>query len=76
MFYYQLDLDNRVIIFSQPTPNANIKRYDEDTYLELEEFDQTMMSLGIPKESSDKGYKNCDLAKRYVDRFLRIIELK
>ncbi len=75
-FYYQIELDDKVITFNQPTANANIKRYDEDTYLELEEFDQAMMSLGIPKESSDKGYKNCDLAQRYVDRFLRIIELK
>ena len=46
---------------------------ESDTYLELEEFDQALMVLGIPKDASEEGYENCDFDQEYVERFLRII---
>ena len=59
-----------------PSINGDIERYVNDSYLELEDFDQKLVSLGIPKKASTDGYDNCDLDKQYVERFLRIIELK
>ena len=44
--------------------------------MELEEFDQALVELGIKKEADKTGWENCDFDKEYVDRFLRIIELK
>lgn len=75
-FSYQIKLDGKKMIFQTPSPNEEIKRYEEDTYLELEEFDQALMSLGIPKKSSTKGVEHCDLDRVYVERFLRIIKNK
>lgn len=75
-FYYQIEVGGRTIIFHTPGINEDIKRYVEHTYLELEEFDQALVGLRIPKEADKKGWENCDLDKEYVDRFLRIIELK
>lgn len=72
-FFYQITLDGRQIILHQPTVNEQIARYEEDTYLELEEFDQRLMQLGIRKESDETGYQDCDLDKQFVDRFRRII---
>ncbi|WP_434291706.1 MerR family transcriptional regulator [Clostridium botulinum] len=47
----------------------------EDTYLELEIFDKLIMETSkAQKQSSKENYQFCDLDKRYVDRFLRIIE--
>lgn len=71
-FSYRISLGDKEVIFSQPSTNENIERY-EDTYLELEEFDKKVMSFGAPKEGSEKHYDACDMDKRYVDRFLRII---
>lgn len=48
----------------------------DDTYIELEEFDQRLMELGISKESSAEGSQYNDLDPHYVERFLRIIENK
>ena len=45
----------------------------EDSYLELEEFDQKLVSLGIPKEGDPAGAGLCEFDQYYVDRFLRII---
>lgn len=72
-FYYQLELAGKTITLHHPNVNPDIKRYEEDTYLELEEFDQALVRIGIPKNASAEGYENCDLDKQYVDRFLRII---
>ena len=72
-FYYQISLDGRTITFHVPSVNEDITRYEEDSYLELEEFDEKLVMLGIAKTGSDEGYENCDYDKRYVDRFLRII---
>jgi len=75
-FFYQIKVDGKTITFHVPGTNADIKRYEEHSYLELEEFDQALAGFGIPKEADKKGWENCDLDKEYVDRFLRIIELK
>lgn len=73
-FYYKVTLDGKEIVFSQPSVNPDIERYEEETYLELEEFDMALEAIGIPKQGSVEGYGNCDLDKQYVERFLRIIE--
>lgn len=75
-FFYQVQIKNKTITFHTPSTNDKIKRYEEHTYLELEEFDQALVELKIPKNADKKGWKNCDFDKEYVDRFLRIIELK
>lgn len=72
-FYYQILLDGRTITFHVPSVNGEITRYEEDSYLELEEFNEKLVMLGIAKTGSDEGYENCDFDKQYVDRFLRII---
>lgn len=71
-FYYKIILGGKETVFHMPTPNYDIERYD-DTYLELEEFDAALSSLGIPKYASADGYENCKFDERYVERFLRII---
>ncbi len=75
-FFYQIELDGKTITFHVPGTNEDIQRYEEHTYLELEEFDQALVGLGIPKEADKEGLENCDFDQEYVDRFLRIIELK
>ncbi|MCM1271969.1 MAG: MerR family transcriptional regulator [Clostridium sp.] len=71
-FSYTIYIDGKRIIFSQAQVNGDITRYD-DTYLELEEFDEALMQCGIAKESGEKGYEDCGFDQVYVDRFLRII---
>lgn len=76
-FFYILTMkDGRRIVFSQPGTNEDIERYNQDSYLELEEFDQKLMELGIPKESDESNWEACDMDQVYVDRFLRIIRNK
>lgn len=75
-FFYQIELDGKTITFHVPGTNEDIQRYEEHTYLELEEFDQALVELGVPKEADKAGWENCDFDQEYVDRFLRIIELK
>lgn len=75
-FFYQIQLDGKIITFHVPDVNYDIDRYVEHTYLELEEFDRALMELEIPKKADKEGYENCDFDKEYVDRFLRIIESK
>ena len=75
-FFYQIKIHDKTIIFHTPSTNGEIKRYEEHSYLELEEFDQALVDLKIPKSADKKGWKNCDFDKEYVDRFLKIIELK
>lgn len=71
-FSYRVYMGEKELVFSQPYANEDIERY-EDSYLELEEFDKKVMSLGILKESSEKYSDDCDFDKRYVERFLRIV---
>lgn len=73
-FHYKIELDGKEIVFSQGYSNDTIERYNEHTYLWLEEFDQKLVSLGIPKESDSAGYENIDMGQEYVDRFHRILE--
>ena len=73
-FSYCIDLDGEEKVFMQPT--ANQKLVSDDTYIELEEFDQRLMELGISKESSAEGSQYNDLDPHYVERLLRIIENK
>lgn len=75
-FFYQIRLDDKTITFHCPSVNEDIKRYQEESYLELEEFDQKLVSLAIPKKADETGYENCDFDKQFVERFLRIIRLK
>lgn len=72
-FSYTIMVGGKKIVFMQPSVNEQISRYEEDTYLELEEFDQRLMQLGVEKESDESGYEDCDFDKQYVDRFRRII---
>ncbi len=72
-FYYQIEINGQTVTFHTPTVNEKIERYEEHTYLELEEFDRALTALGIPKEADEKGWENCDFDQEYVDRFLRII---
>lgn len=74
-FFYQVEINGKTITFHTPSINEKIKRYEEHSYLELEEFDQALVELGIPKEADKTGWENCDFDKEYVDRFLRIIML-
>lgn len=75
-FFYQIKLDGKTITFHCPSVNEEIERYQEDSYLELEEFDQKLVNLGVPKRADESGYENCDLDEIFVERFLRIIRLK
>lgn len=69
-FYYIVTLKgDKKIDFYQSNSDLT------DTYLELEIFDKLIMNTHkIKKESSRKNYELCDLDKKYVDRFLRIVE--
>lgn len=69
-FYYKVTLnDGKELDFYQAYSEY------EDTYLELEVFNKLIMdNKKVEKISSNKNYKLCELDKRYVDRFLRIIE--
>ncbi|MBQ7827457.1 MAG: hypothetical protein IJ386_04245 [Clostridia bacterium] len=75
-FYYKITVGGEERVFHTPTPNPDVERYEMDSYLELEELDRALTELGILKESSPKGYEECDFDKVYVDRFLRIIEYR
>lgn len=69
-FYYKITLKNgkEINLYQSNSPY-------EDTYLELEIFDKLIMDKGKAKKISSKdNYNLCDLDKRYVDRFLRIVE--
>ncbi|CDI49271.1 MerR family transcriptional regulator [Clostridium tetani] len=47
----------------------------EDSYLELEIFDELIMGTGKAQKSlSSNNYQFCHFDQRYVDRFLKIIE--
>lgn len=75
-FSYKIYLGKRKVVFTTPTDYRDIKRYEEHTYLELEEFDQALMKCGIPKEGDAAYAGDCDLDEEYVERFCRIIALQ
>ncbi|NFA61239.1 MerR family transcriptional regulator [Clostridium sporogenes] len=69
-FYYIINLRDgkKINLYQANSPF-------EDTYLELEIFDNLIMRISkIQKASSKENYQFCDFDKRYIDRFLRIIE--
>ncbi len=71
-FSYRITLDSKEIVFTQPTVNHHL--VPDDAYIELEEFDQHLMTVGIAKESSSEGSQYNVLDSRFLERFLRIIE--
>ncbi|HEM6082766.1 TPA: hypothetical protein U2B95_001223 [Streptococcus suis] len=73
-FSYRIQLDGKELVFMQPTSNQDL--VPVDSYIELEEFDQRLMNLGIPKESSAEGSQYNDLDAHFLGRFLRIVENK
>ncbi|HFI0694505.1 TPA: MerR family transcriptional regulator [Streptococcus suis] len=73
-FSYRIQLDGKEIVFMQPTSNQDL--VTDDTYIELEELDQRLMNLDIPKESSAEGSQYNDLDAHFIERFLRIVENK
>lgn len=72
-FYYRIYIDDKAITFSVPSTNAKIERYENDTYLELEEFDNALKQYAIEKTRDAKYAESCNLDKVYCDRFKRII---
>lgn len=72
-FYYEIELGGKKKVFYTPSVNEDVRRYEDETYLELEDFDHRLVLLGIPKQSSEKGWESCDLDREYVERFRRII---
>ncbi len=75
-FNYVVSVGGKEIVFHIPTVNEDIERYVGNSYLELEEFDQTLMELGAEKNSDTTYSDYCDFDQEYVDRFLRIAENK
>lgn len=75
-FSYRILVGEKELVFSHPSINETIERYEADTYLELEEFDSKVMSYGVQKEGSTEYSDRCDMDQVYVDRFIRIIENK
>ncbi|HFI0000856.1 TPA: MerR family transcriptional regulator [Streptococcus suis] len=73
-FSYRIQLDGKEIVFMQPTSNQDL--VPADGYIELEEFDQRLMNLGISKESSAEGSQYNELDAHFLERFLRIVEKK
>lgn len=67
-FFYTITLGDKTldIVTSQ-------ERYS-DSYLALEEFDSIITDMGVTKQGSSLGYEECELAKKYCDRFKRITE--
>lgn len=73
-FYYRIYFGNKKFTFSAPMPNPKIEKYEENSYLELEEFDLELRKYNIQK-STDKEYADmCDFDKEFRDRFSRIID--
>ena len=66
-FTYKIHLEDIVIVFAAPSTNETIERYNENTYLELEELDQKLMEMGIVKEASKQYSEYCELDEEYVD---------
>ncbi len=73
-FFYIIKLEDKKIVFHQPTPNSKIERYNNNTYLELEEFDNALKTFNIPKSSNSRGYEKCYYDEEIINRFLKIIE--
>ena len=75
-FYYKVKVNGKTLLFTGGQVSEDIQRYEDDTYLELEEFDQKLMNAGVEKESREENYEDCFMDQECVDRFLRIINNK
>lgn len=73
-FYYYFTMDDGLKIKLEDTQTT--KKFEEDTYSELEYFDQDVMKYKPEKISSTKNSKFAMLDKEYIDRFKRIINNK
>ncbi|MGT2828871.1 MerR family transcriptional regulator [Streptococcus hillyeri] len=58
-FYYAIWLDGKKVVLSQPNVNDKIERFT-DSYQELEEFDERLVNIGIPKTASAKHADKID----------------
>lgn len=72
-FYYRIYIEDKKITFSVPSTNSKIAKYENDSYLELEEFDNELKKYNIKKVTNDEYAHLCNLDKEFCDRFLRII---
>lgn len=75
-FYYRIYVGNKKFTFSVPSTNEHIEKYENDSYLELEDFDNQLMKYDIEKITDNEYAKACDLDKQFCDRFTRIINNK
>ena len=73
-FYYAVSVDGQEIVFSIDTANDEIARYEEDTYLWLEELDDRLMALGIPKTVDDTYASACDYNPQCIAHYRHICE--
>ena len=73
-FNYTIHMGDKEVIFHTPSINEDIERYVENSYLELEELDETLVNIGVEKESTTKYSDHCDFDQEFIDRFIRIAE--
>lgn len=71
-FYYRIYFGKKKVTFSVTIPNPKIEKYEDDSYLELEEFDIELEKLNIEKITYTKFAHLCDLDQEFCDRFNRI----
>lgn len=71
-FYYRIYFGKKKFTFSASIPNPKIEKYEDDTYLELEEFDTELEKLNIKKIINNKYSYLCDFDQEFCDRFNRI----
>lgn len=74
-FYYRIYFDGKKVNLGGTTPNEAVERFD-DSYLELEEFDEALMLYQPGKVSSHENEEYAILDERYIKRFGRIIDNK
>ena len=74
-FYYRIYFDGKKVNLGGTAPNEAIERFD-DSYLELEEFDEALMRYQPVKVSSHENEEYAILDERYMKRFGRIIDNK
>lgn len=74
-FYYKVNLGDRWINFDLTVPNPEIERYNE-TYTEIDEFDEALMKNNPKKVSSHENEEYATLDKKYIELFGRVIDRK
>jgi len=73
-FYYKVHLKDGKSFSVKDTETT--EKYENDTYSEIEAFDQEVMKHDVKKISSDKYSQYAMLDQVYVDRFISIIHNK